>query len=131
MLTFNIKKIFLKIDIKKTNLLKTNTIPFEGVKDVYPLPGAGQNRPLPLLLPPHVQIEDDLLIGGPCPTWRSEKNLCVVRLATHKLIASVDAVFVAIFFLRSFCHSGSTVLANSDGWQVASYLVHHKAPENS
>ena len=41
---------------------------------------------------PHVQIEDNLLNGGPCPTWRSGKTLSVVRLATHKLIASVDAV---------------------------------------
>ena len=53
------------------------------VDDVCLLPGPGQNHPLPLLLPPHVQIEDDLLDGGPCP---------VVRLAPHKLIVSVDAV---------------------------------------
>ena len=38
---------------------------------------------MPLLLPPQVQIEDDLLNGGPCP---------VVRLSPHKLILSVDAV---------------------------------------
>ena len=42
--------------------------------------------------PPHIQIEDDGLNGGPCLTWRSEKNLPLVRLATHKLIVSVDAV---------------------------------------
>ena len=34
---------------------------------------------------PHVQIEDDLLNGGPCP---------VVRLSPHKLIVTVDAVVV-------------------------------------
>ena len=51
-----------------------NRFPFERVEDFCPLPGAGQNNPLPLLLPPHVQIEDDLLNGGPCPTWRSGKN---------------------------------------------------------
>ena len=33
------------------------------VEDVYSLPGAGQKRPLPLLLPPQVQIDDDLLDG--------------------------------------------------------------------
>ena len=59
------------------------------VEDVCPLPGAGQNRPLPLLLPPHVQIEDDLLDGGPC---KVAKALHVVRLAKHKLLVTVDAV---------------------------------------
>ena len=32
------------------------------VEDVCPLPGAGQNRSLNLLLPPDVQIEDDLIM---------------------------------------------------------------------
>ena len=41
----------------------------EMVEDVCPLPGADQNHPLPLQLTPHVQIEDDLLNGGICPTW--------------------------------------------------------------
>ena len=27
-----------------------------------------------LLFPPHVQIEADLLNGGPCPSWRSCKS---------------------------------------------------------
>ena len=66
------------------------------VEYVCTLPGAGaeagQNRPLPLLLPPHVQIEDDILDGGPCPTWRSGKSFPVGRLATYKLLVSVDAV---------------------------------------
>ena len=31
------------------------------VEDIFPLPGAGQNRPLTLLLPPHIHIEDDLI----------------------------------------------------------------------
>ena len=53
------------------------------VEDVCPLPRTGQNRPLPPILPPHVQIEDDLLDGGHCPTW---------TLATHKLLKSVDAL---------------------------------------
>ena len=51
-----------------------NRFPFERIEDVCPLPGAGQNNPLPLLLLPHVQIEDDLLNSRPCPTWRSGKN---------------------------------------------------------
>ena len=38
-------------------LLNYNAI--EVVEDVCPLPGTGQNRPLPLLLPPHIQIKDD------------------------------------------------------------------------
>ena len=82
-LNYNVKK-----NMKQTNLLKTNTIDFlfERVEDVCPLPGAGQNNPLPLLLPPHVQIEVDILNGGPYPTWRSlEKTLPVVRLGKHKL----------------------------------------------
>ena len=62
------------------------------VEDVYPFPGAGQNRPLPLLLPPHVQIGNDLLNGGPCHTWRGGKSCPVGRLATHKLLVSVYAV---------------------------------------
>ena len=69
-------------------MIKTqqNGFPFERVKDVCPLPGAGQNRPLPLLFPPHVQIEDDL------PHGEVAKTLPVVRIATHKVIVSVDAV---------------------------------------
>ena len=69
-----------------------NNFPFVRVKDVCPLPEAGQNRPLLFLLSSHVQIEDDLLNCGPCPTWKSGKTLPVVRLNTHKLIMSFDAV---------------------------------------
>ena len=57
------------------------------VEDVYPLPGAGQKCPLSLFLPPHVEMEDDLLNVGPCQA----KSLPVVGLATHKLLGSVDA----------------------------------------
>ena len=35
------------------------------VEGVSPLSGAAQNHPLPFLLPPHGQIEGDLLNGGP------------------------------------------------------------------
>ena len=34
-------------------------------------------------------------------------------------------------FLRSFCHSGCTVLANRAGWQVADDLMPLEAPDNS
>ena len=57
-----------------------NLFPFKRVKDICPLPGAGENHPLPLLLPLHIQIEDDLLNGGPFPTRRSGKKSSVVRL---------------------------------------------------
>ena len=66
----------LKHKKKFTNKLiknQHNRFPFQRLEDVYPLPGAGQNRPLPLLHHPYVQIEDDLLNGSPCPTWRSGK----------------------------------------------------------
>ena len=58
------------------NIIKKylTNFPIEMVEDVYPIPGAGQDRPLPLLLPPHVQIEDYLLNGGPCPAWISCKS---------------------------------------------------------
>ena len=82
-----------------------NRFPFGRVEDVCPLFGPGQNRPLPLLLPQHVEIEDDLLNCGPCP---------VVRLAPHKIIVSVDAV-VGVELLAT-THAGkhiSTVLPNS------------------
>ena len=71
-----------------------NRFPFERVDDVCTLPGAGQNCPLPLLLPPHVQIEDDLLNAMVvlAPHREVAKTLHVVRLTTHKLIVSVDAV---------------------------------------
>ena len=52
------------------------------VKGVCPLPGAGQNRPLPFLLPPHTQIVDDLL----APHGEVAKVLTMVKLATHKLL---------------------------------------------
>ena len=49
------------------------------VEDICPLPGTGQNRPSPLF--------------PPCPTWRKKKKtLPAVRLATKKLLLSVEAV---------------------------------------
>ena len=56
-----------------------NIFPFVRVEDVWFLPGAGQNNPLPILLPPDVQIEADLLSGGPCLTWKSGKNSSCVE----------------------------------------------------
>ena len=52
------------------------------VEDVCLLPGARRNRPLPLLLPHHVEIEDRKVVIA----------LPVVRLATYKLLVSVDAI---------------------------------------
>ena len=45
------------------------------VEEICPLPCSGQNRPLPLLLPPNVQIEDDLISGAPCPKWKKLQKL--------------------------------------------------------
>ena len=61
------------------------------VKDVCPLPGAGQNRSIPVFLPLHTQIVDDLLNGGPCPTWRSCKSSSCGE-ACHTQASFVDAV---------------------------------------
>ena len=63
------------------------------VKDVFPLPWTGQNRPLPHFLPINVQTKDDLLDGGPWSTWRSCKSYsCGEARHTHKLLVSLDAV---------------------------------------
>ena len=59
---------------------------------VCPLPGAGQNGPLPLLLRHHNGIEDTLINGGPYPHGQVAKALPVVRFATHTLHVSVDYV---------------------------------------
>ena len=82
------------------------------VEDVCPLPGAGQNRPLHLLLPPHVQIEDDLINGGPCPPEDGEvaKALHVVRLATHKLLVYVDDVVGLELLATTLADNMATVL---------------------
>ena len=64
----------LTYNVKNININQHNRFPFERLEDVCPLPGAVQNHTLPLLLPPHFQIEDNLLDGGPCPTKRSGKN---------------------------------------------------------
>ena len=53
---------------------------------------SGQNRSILLLLSPHIQIEDDLLNAMQCNGGGSGITLSVVRLVTHKLIVSVDAV---------------------------------------
>ena len=51
-----------------------------------------QNRPLPLLFPSHVQIEEISSMVVIAPHGEVAKTLPVVRLATHKLIVSVDTV---------------------------------------
>ena len=52
-----------------------NRFAIEIVGDVRPLPGAGVNSPLCLLLPLHIKIEDDLFNGGLC--LASFSRLCV------------------------------------------------------
>ena len=93
-LTYKAKKEEEKINTKNkyyaNKFIKNQHIrfSFEMVEDVCLLPGAGQNRPFPLLLPSHNQIEDDLLNcnGDPCPTQRSDKN------SSWVIIVSVDDV---------------------------------------
>ena len=70
-MTYNVKKQHYTNKFIK---YQHNKFPFERVEVVCPLPGAGQNRPLLLLLPSHVQIKDNLLNGGHCLTQRSGKN---------------------------------------------------------
>jgi hypothetical protein len=40
-------------------------------------------------------------------------------------------VLIDTVFFRSSCHSGCTVLANREGWQVAGELVPQEAPDHS
>ena len=35
------------------------------------------------------------------------------------------------FFIKSFCHSGCTFLANREGWRLAGDLVPQEAPDHS
>ena len=72
------------------------------LEDVCLIPGAGQNCPLPLLLPPHIQIEGDLLNGGPCPAWRSGKSSSCGEFSTHKLLLSVNAVVGVELLAKTF-----------------------------
>ena len=46
--------------MKKPSKITQHIFFIEVVKDVDPLPGDGQKCPLPLPLPHHVQLEDDL-----------------------------------------------------------------------
>ena len=60
------------------------------LKDVCPLPGAGQNRPL--LLPHTFRLRMISPMVVLAPHGELAKTLPVVRLASHKLIVSVDTV---------------------------------------
>ena len=51
-LTYNVKKNYTNKFIKN----KHHRFLFERVEDVCPLPGPGQSRPLPLILPQHVRL---------------------------------------------------------------------------
>ena len=87
------KKKNFKIDITHVLVLKTNYIfPIEMVADVCPLPGTGQNLPLPLLLPLRFRSRMISSMVVNAPHGKVAKSLPVVRLATNKLLVSVDAV---------------------------------------
>ena len=62
------------------------------VQYVCPLPGAGQNCPLPLLLPLTFRLRMICSMVVLAKHEEVEKALPVARLATHKLLVSVDAV---------------------------------------
>ena len=62
------------------------------VEDVCPFPGAGQNCPLPLLLPITFRLRTIFPIMVLASHVEVAKTLTVARLATHKLIVPVDGV---------------------------------------
>ena len=62
------------------------------VEDVCPLPGTGQNLPLPLLLPLRFRSRMISSMVVNAPHGEVAKSLPVARLATHKLLKSVDAL---------------------------------------
>ena len=71
-------------------------------------------------LPKNVQIEDDLLNGVLAPHGDVANSLCMVRLATHKLIVSIDAaVGVELLATTLAGNHFATVLPN---FVLASYL---------
>ena len=61
-------------------------------KDVCPLPGASQNRPLPLLLSPQIRMRMISSMAVLAPHREVEKALSVVRLAPHKPLVPVDVI---------------------------------------
>ena len=76
------------------------------VKNVCPLPGEGQNHPLPLLLPHHLQLEDDFHDGGLhlvalALLGEVAKVLPVARPARHNLLVSIHAVVGLILFVTT------------------------------
>ena len=72
--------------------------------DVFPFPGAGQNCPLPFFLPPHVQIEDDLINGGPCLTWISCKSSSCGE-ASHTSLLCLLMMLLTLNFLPLPLHT--------------------------
>ena len=70
------------------------------VRNVSILPGAGQNRPLPLLLPLTFKLRMVSSMVVLAPHGKVAKAFAVVRLAMRKLLVSVDAV-VGLEFLAT------------------------------
>ena len=62
------------------------------VEDVCPLYGAGQNRPLPPLLPHHIQIKVISSMVVLAQHGEVAKAFPVARLDTNKLPVSIDAI---------------------------------------
>ena len=69
---------------------------------VCPLLEADQNRLLSLLPTPHVQIEDDLLNGGPCPTLRSCKSSSCVKACHTNLLCLLMMLLVLKFLPQPY-----------------------------
>ena len=93
-MTCNVKKKYTNKLIKN----QYNIFSFEREEDVCPLPGSGQSRPLLLLLPSYVQIEDDLLNCGPCPNRRSGK-ISSCDDACHTQACCLLMLFLGLNFL--------------------------------
>ena len=76
------------------------------VKNVDPLPGEGQKHPLPLLLPHHLQLEDNFHDGGLhlvalALLGEVAKVLPVARPAQHNLLVSIHAVGGLLLFVTT------------------------------
>ena len=97
------------------------------VKDVCTFPGDGQNRPLPLLLPDHVQLEDDLFavvfILWPISHLEKMQKFFLWRSLPH---ASFLCLFMLLSVLNFLPQHMATVLLNlvlDKRWQTFESLV--------
>ena len=91
------------------------------------------STPLHVLLKADPRLEGDVADDKADPSVCLQLNQISVLQYFLETAGSMDHQYVlrqAIFF-RSSCHSGCTVLANREGWQVAGDLVPQEAPDNS